>query len=72
MASRWPALLDELEASIALLRTSLDVNVSPGLAPRAAERHAIERSLDRYQAAAAAVTSYVDAFLASTAPRPRT
>jgi len=70
MASRWPALLDELEASIASLRTSLDE--TSGQAPRAAERHAIERSLDRYQAAAAAVTGYVDAFLASTAPRPRT
>jgi len=53
-----------------LLRTSLDV--TPEQAPRAAERHAIERSLDRYQAAAAAVTGYVDAYLASTAPRPRT
>jgi len=70
MPSRWPALLDELEASIALLRTSLDV--TPEQAPRAAERHAIERSLDRYQAAAAAVTGFVDAYLASTAPRPRT
>jgi hypothetical protein len=69
MASRWPALLDELEASIASLRT-LDLTTDE--APRAAERHAIERSLDRYQAAAAAVTGYVDAYLASTAPRPRT
>jgi hypothetical protein len=70
MASRWPALLDELEASIASLRVSLDLTTEE--TPRAAERHAIERSLDRYQAAAAAVTGYVDAFLASTAPRPRT
>lgn len=69
MASRWQALLDELEASIASLRT-LDLTTHE--APRAAERHAIERSLDRYQAAAAAVTGYVDAYLASTAPRPRT
>ena len=70
MASRWPALLDELEASIASLRASLDL--TSGETPRAAERHALERSLDRYQAAAAAVTGYVDAYLASTAPRPRT
>jgi hypothetical protein len=70
MASRWPALLDELEASIASLRASFDLATDDP--PRAAERHAIERSLDRYQAAAAAVTGYVDAFLAATAPRPRT
>ena len=70
MASRWTALLDELEASIASLRVSLDLTTD--VPPRAAERHTIERSLDRYQAAAAAVTGYVDAYLASTAPRPRT
>ena len=70
MATRWPALLDELEASIASLRTSLDANADQP--QRAAARHAIERSLDRYQAAAAAVTSYVDSYLAATAPRPRT
>jgi hypothetical protein len=70
MASRWPALLDELEASIASLRVSIDLTTDE--APKAAERRAIERSLDRYQAAAAAVTGYVDAYLAATAPRPRT
>jgi hypothetical protein len=70
MASRWPALLDELEASIASLRASLDLTTDDP--PRAAERHAIERSLDRYQAAAAAVTGFVDAYLTTTAPRPRT
>lgn len=69
MSRRWPALTAELETSVALLREQLGDGPWPG--PRAAERHAIERALDRYQRAAAAVNEYVDAFLASTAPRPR-
>jgi hypothetical protein len=70
MLSRpWPALAAELEASVAVLRQQL--GDGPEAGPRAAERHAIERALDRYQHAAAAVNEYVDAFLASSAPRPR-
>lgn len=69
MSAQWPALTAELEASVASLRERLGEGARPD--PRAAERHAIERALDRYQRATAAVNEYVDAFLLSTAPRPR-
>jgi hypothetical protein len=70
MSSRWPALISELEASISAFRQNVERMSGPSR-PIAPERRAIERSLDRFQTAAAAVTCCVDAYLGSTAPRPR-
>jgi hypothetical protein len=70
ISSRWQALISDLEASTSALRQELERS-SGQPNPIAAERRAIERSLDRFQITAAAVTGYVDAYLRSIAPRPR-
>jgi hypothetical protein len=70
VSSRWPALMDELEASVASLRGAFERTLDASIPP-AADRQALERSLDRYQRAAASVTGYLDDYLQSVAPRPR-
>jgi ABC-type transporter Mla subunit MlaD len=66
----WARLLRELQDAIDDLRRLLD-DRDPSARMLAPERHAIERALDRYEAAGDGITCYVDGVLSRTAPRPR-
>ena len=66
----WSGLLDELQDAIGGLRRQLEGrDGATGMV--AAERHAIERALDRYVAASDAVARFTDVILSRSAPRPR-
>ena len=69
-STNWPSLIRELQDAIDGLQALLDGR-DPGAGMLAAERHAIERALDRFQVASNGVTGHVDGLLSRTAPRPR-
>ena len=66
----WTGMLAELEEAIDGLRQRLDGRDEATKVP-AADRHAIERALDRFEVASETVTRRVDEILARSAPRPR-
>ena len=66
----WTAMLADLEDAIDGLRQRLDGRDEATMVP-AADRHAIERALDRFEVASESVTRRVDEILARSAPRPR-
>jgi len=68
-AGTWSGLLDELQGAIGGLRRQVE-DRDAGARMLAAERHAIERALDRYVAASDAVARFTDGILSRSAPRP--
>ncbi len=66
----WSGLLDELQDAIGGLRRQLEES-GRGDGMVAAERHAIERALDRYVAASDAIARFTEGILSRSAPRPR-
>ena len=66
----WSGLLDELQDAIGGLRRQLEGR-DGATSMVAAERHAIERALDRYVAASDAIARFTEGVLSRSAPRPR-
>ena len=66
----WSGLLDELQDAIGGLRHQLEGR-DGATSMVAAERHAIERALDRHVAASDAIAHFTDGILSRSAPRPR-
>jgi hypothetical protein len=70
-AERLPQtdLFAELTDAIAVLRGFFDTRVDSALSPT--ETRTLERLIDRYQRADAAVSQYVDGLIKRSTPRPR-
>jgi hypothetical protein len=66
----WSGLLDELEDAIGGLRRHLEGR-DAGVSMVAAERHSIERALDRYVAATDSIARFTEGILSRSASRPR-